>query len=738
MEQAAADARLLATFLEELEDRVRALNEDVLALERDAAPDAPAGPAPERLGALLRTAHSLKGAARAVNVRPVERVSHHLEELLIAVQQGRLAVGPELCSLLLGAADAIEDAGARLRAGQDLRGAPIVDVLARLEAGAGAGAGASGEAGPASAPHAVEATGADGAVRVAAERLDALLAHTGELVIARRRVESRRVEVAALRELAARARLEWRGTEKAVRALAEHPERSAAALRRGLRLTGRTGGLLRRLEAEVEGLAGAMIGDGRLLAQTTDPLDDDVRRIRMVRFAEACGGLERTVRDVARATGKEITVVIEGGDVELDRSVVEGVKDPLRHLVRNAADHGLEPPAERRAGGKNSQGRITVGAALRGAQVEITVRDDGRGLDLAGLRERARAAGLAAPEEAHEAARLVFEPGVSTARAVTDVSGRGVGLDVVKTGIEALHGTVGVAVEPGGSGVCFILTVPLTLTSLPALVVTVGQRTFALASANVAALLRFAPADLRSVGGRPMLPHGGRLVPVLRLADSVQLVPEAPSAERAKVVAALVTAGESRVAFVVDELVAAHDVVVKSLGRRLRHLAGVSGATILPSGGVALVLNAAHLVRRALSGTPGTPFGPSSAGTVAPRKRVLLADDSVTTRALERSLLEAAGYEVVLAADGRAAWRLLEDNVPDLVVSDIDMPGMDGFALTEAIRSSPRLRDLPVVLVTGRESPEDKARGLRAGASAYVVKSAFDQKTFLDLLASLA
>jgi two-component system chemotaxis sensor kinase CheA len=505
---------------------------------------------------------------------------------------------------------------------------------------------------------------------------------------------------------------------------------------RVVRAAGRTGELLRRLEADVERLATAMDGDARLLAQTAGPLDDDVRRVRMLPFAEGCVGLERTVHDLGRAAGKEVALVVQGGDVELDRAVIEGLKDPLRHLVRNAVDHGMEPPDARRAAGRPAQGRITVSAALRGAHVEVTVSDDGRGLDLARLAERARAAGLPVPGDARELARLVFEPGVSTAYAVTDVSGRGVGLDVVKTRIESLHGTADVAAG-AGQGARFTLTVPLTLTMLNVLLVAAGGRTFALASASVGNLLRLGPGDLRVVCGREMLPRGGALVPVVRLADALGVGALGTPNAGGKAPAVVLAAGEQRVAFVVDELVATQDVVVKALGRRLRRVSAVSGATILPSGRVALVLNAAHLIRRALGGTPSARLAGPTPGAVPARKRVLLADDSLTTRALERSLLEAAGYDVVVAVDGTVAWRVLQDDVPDLVVSDVEMPGMDGFALTEAIRSSPRLRDLPVVLLTGHERTEDKARGLRAGASAYLVKSAFDQKAFLDTLARL-
>jgi two-component system, chemotaxis family, sensor kinase CheA len=737
MGSATVDDRLLAIFLEELEERVRALNADVLALDKEA--DGAPGPArAERLTTLLRTAHSLKGAARAVNLRPVERACHHLEDILLGVRDGRVPVTRELCSLLLATADAIEEAGARLRAGRDVEGGTIATLLPRLEATAASTAGmAAMPASPAPVPQRTpaDASAAEGTIRVAAERLDALLSHTGELMVAHRGVESRCADLVAVRDLAGRCRAEWDGAEKSVRVLLEATRGATAMPQRVARALGRVGETLRRLEADLERLAAATGADTRLLAQTAGALDDDVRRVRMLPFAEACAGLDRTVRDLARGSGKEVELLVLGGEVELDRSVLEGLKDPLRHLVRNAVDHGAEPPAERRAAGKPPRARIVVAAALRGAHVEVTVSDDGRGLDLACLREQARQRRLPAPADERELARLVFEPGVSTARSLTHVSGRGVGLDVVKSGIEARHGTVDVA-PADGPGTRFTLTVPLTLTTLRVLLVGTSRQIFAVASANVAELLRLAPGDLCSVQGRDMLPRDGGLLPVVRLADTLGLGTQVATRADDEASVVVLSAGEQRAAFVVDELLAVQEVVVKGLGPR-RRVDAVSGATILPSGRVALVLNAAHVVRRALGSAPTSGLVSPPRAAPETRKRVLLADDSITTRALERSLLEAAGYDVTVAVDGATAWQLLQDEPPDLVVSDVEMPGMDGFALTAAIRGSTRFRDLPVVLVTGCEREQDRARGMEAGANAYLLKSAFDHTSFLDTLAQL-
>ena len=471
---------------------------------------------------LFRTAHSLKGAARSVSVGLIESACHRLEEILAAVRDGRKSLDADLFVVLFAAADAIEEAGMRLREQRDLSDTPLAALLPRLEAAA---LGTSTLSTPASPPNEEKATvpessqrGATpppqeqvtvqapvvevtapvgephpelvsgaGTVRVAAEKLDMFLARNGELLVARRRIQSRGEELASLREQVGRWKADWKKVEKPLAEFLrantgggkdeKEPEnRSASSFipspaafpkiprRAGLEL-GRVGDNLRHLEKELEHLTAAVTADGRILKEAAGAVDDAVRQVRMLPFAEACQGLDRTVRDLARSVGKEVELVVEGGDVELDRSVLEGLKDPLRHLVRNAVDHGAEPATARVAAGKPRHTRLVVAAVLRGATVEVTVSDDGRGVNLDALRQQARKRGLVEPMDDRELARLIFQPGISTAPLITDVSGRGVGLDVVKSRVEALHGVVDLTFTPGG-GTRFILSLPLTLTTL--------------------------------------------------------------------------------------------------------------------------------------------------------------------------------------------------------------------------------------------------------------------------------
>lgn len=698
MDREELSRRLMSTFLGELEEHVRSLNRDLLEIEKGAG-------GAVLLKTLFRTAHSLKGAARSVGVHPIEALCHRIEGVLSSAGE---ALPPALVQGLFAAADAVAEAGKRLREGKPIDVEAVSAVQSRIES-------FSGDAAP-SAPIPTTAppvAASDGAwVRVPATKLDVLLTRVGEVQVARGRSEARLAEVDGIRERYERLRARWRRNDA--------PEEESAALARDLE----------RLEHDLR-------RDRRAMEQAARPLEDEVRRVRMIRFSEACEGLDRAVRDLAQAAGKQVELEVSGADVELDRAVIEAIKAPLLHLVRNAVDHGVEPPAERKAAGKPPRARVSVSASLRGPEVEVAVEDDGRGLDLEGIRALARRKGLPVPAGEAEAARLVFLPGFSTARLITEVSGRGIGLDVVKGAVDALHGSVDFSHAPG-RGCRFVLVVPLTLTSIRVLLVGSGGQTLAIPTTAIRRLLRLGPGDVRTVEGREVVLLDGSPVPLVGLSEALGLPAAESAAPRKRISAVVIGSADRLAALAVDELRSEQEVVVKALGRRLAGTQGVAGATVLPDGRTVLILNAGEAASRALglaapAGLAAALVGPAAAA----RKRLLVVEDSVTTRSLLKGILEGHGYDVTVAADGAEAWGTLQEVGADLVVSDIEMPRMDGFALTEAIRRSKRLGGVPVVLVTARTAPADKARGLEVGADAYLEKSAFDQTRLLQTIAQL-
>ena len=729
MNKTALIESLMSTFVEEVADHVRSFNHDLLALEGGQ------GDATTLLQSLFRTAHNLKGASRAVDVGLVESACHGLEDVLARAREGERPLAANDFEILFATADAVQDAADRLKQKQSLAGSPLAALLPRLvRVAADVGTPAVAVSPPpppltpdaAPAPAALDRRDQDASsLRVSASKLDTVLTRSGELLLAVRQAERHRDEWATVEEGASGLAQDFRRLQAVCPP--EMPAETCAAIQH-------VAAGIAKLKDDLESVASTAASGGRALVRTAGDLDACVRGLRMVPFAEAGAGLERAVRDLALAAGKEVLFKLGGHEVELDRAVAERLKDPLLHLVRNAVDHGIESPAERAAAGKPPSGTITVSASLKGAQVEIAITDDGRGLDRERIREEARARGLPESTEDRDLLALVFHPGLSTARALTSVSGRGIGLDVVKSQVNALHGTVGLE-SITGAGTTFALTVPLTVTLIRALLVESAGRTFAMATTQVMGLRRLVPAEVRSVGGREMLAVPAGLLPLLSLAEALGL--PAPRRDRGQGgFVVLVEAGTWRVAFVVDELLAEQDLVVTGLGRRLRRVPNLAGCALLEDGGIALILSAAELAESALQ-APARRLLVPAPGPETARRRLLVADDSVTTRTLEKAILEEAGYEVRLAADGHQAWRILQKEAIDLVVADVEMPGMDGFTLTETVRHSAALRRIPVVLVTSLSTEKDRARGLEVGADAYLVKSGFDRTGLLEAVGQL-
>jgi two-component system chemotaxis sensor kinase CheA len=668
------------------------------------------GEADERLGLqeqLLRTVHSLKGAAGLLQVRGVEAICHWMEEILSVTVKGKSALEKAELDLLLSAADAIRDAARLLEAGETpspVHGESVVDKLKTAIASGADHRGGKPELRPSSAglQAPIRTTDTDGSMRVSADRLDMLLYRSGELLsfnaIMRRHVE----EASLLREQARKLR-------------GVGPEYAAQAT---------------SIESGLRQLATSLRQDMSLMHSTAAALEHEVRHARTQPFAEACKGLDRVVRDMAAASGKLAELEIKGGEIEIDRSILSGLQDSLRHLVRNAVAHGIQPPEERRRAGKPEKGRILVAAAMAGDRMQVRVADDGRGFDMVSLSQGTARAADDLKDQA-ELLQRVFEPGVSTSATVTSLAGRGIGLDIVKRNIEALRGTAEVSQVPTG-GAAFILTLPLTLATIRALEVIAGEHAFTIDTASVQRVIRvhsedFAKSEDRDIvntanGPMPFIDLGNWLKVGLSRSETGQTVP-----------AVVIGAPGAPVAVLVDAVAGEQELLARPLGRRLAKVRRYSAGMVLPDGRIALLLNVTALAEAAAEKrSPDRATVPRS--VPAARRTVLVVDDSKYVRMLMKLILEAAGYDVVVACDGREALEQLRDRGADMVVADVDMPTMNGFELTQAIRRSERFPDTPVVLVTGRETVEDKVRGLQAGANAYLRKDQFDAQHFLETM----
>ncbi|HXS34341.1 MAG TPA: response regulator [Solirubrobacterales bacterium] len=450
-----------------------------------------------------------------------------------------------------------------------------------------------------------------------------------------------------------------------------------------------------------------------------DELQDSVVEMRTLPLSSITAPFPRAVRDLAVAEGKEVELAISGAETQLDRVILEGIADPITHLLRNAVAHGVEDPGQREQAGKPRRGAVELRAEQRGGMVAISVSDDGRGVSPE-LLERANELG--------SLAEVLATAGFSTAVEVDNLAGRGVGLDAVKSHVEALGGSIEVLSEPG-RGMEVVLLLPITLALLHVLLCERGGQPFGVPVSSIREIVSV--GETASLGGRPSLEHRGEAIPLGDLAEMVgttaAALPKAPPAM-------ILTSSTRAVAVACDRLLGDRELVVKSLGPMLASVAGYLGAGILGDGRVALILDPNRLLEM-------PPLGSSLLATSEKKrgpKKVLVVDDQFSVRELQRSILEAAGYRVEAARHGREAMlRLAADPSVDIVLTDVQMPEMDGLELLKAIREDPVHASLPVVIVTSKQGEEDKRRGAEGGADAYIVKKDFNQQALLETIARL-
>jgi two-component system, chemotaxis family, sensor kinase CheA len=720
------DEKLRELFKAESEEHLQHLDDALLRLEKTPADLA-------LLEEAFREAHSLKGAARMLGLNGIETPAHGLEDKLNAARHGTqpLSAGTlarmsaEVTEIRRLAQEAVA-VGTTQGTGARSEPAPMAPVAGTALAAAATPAGASTAqaqaeaAAPApSAPFRIES------VRVDTRKLDALMTHAGELTVTRTRVARRLADIDALIDQSE----EW--------------VRREAARRPGPGAAG-AGGALEQLRAPLARLRAGFAEDSTRLDYIAGELESGIRLARLLPLDNVFRLFPRLVHDLGRDQGKEVALAIEGEETNADKRILEEIKDPLMHMLRNAVDHGIEPPQAREQAGKAPTGTVRIKASQIAGSVVIEVSDDGRGLDEEAIKRAALKRGLASDDALAEMSpaqvqSLIFAPGMSTASFLTDVSGRGVGMGVVRANVERLNGSIEIESAPG-KGTSIRILLPVTLTTVRVLIVGVNGHPYGLPAECVQVLKTVAAEQVFAVEGRDAILHQGRPVSVARLADLLELPQPAEfgkacAAPAASPCVVLLQSGEA-FGVLVDALLDEQEVVLKPQSALLERVRNVAGATILDSGEICMVLNAQDLLASIRKGAaPAAP--PETVEAAARKKAILLAEDSITTRTQEVRILENAGYEVVAAADGLEAWNRLATRAFDAVVTDIIMPNLDGLGLAERIRREPRYAELPIILVTSLASDEDKRRGLEAGANAYLTKPAFDQKLLLDCLERL-
>lgn len=727
------DDDMLELFFDEVDERIEDLAMKLIELEQRPG-DA------EIVRDVFRDLHTLKGSSAMVGLGPMHRLAHAAEDLVTHLRDGHQDADGAIIDALLAALDGLRDIAALARRRQVL-GADLEPILGRLrEPHAGPPASAppgvpAGTAAAAPAPAIVPATPPGAAdlrapdpgrptIRVDFDKLDRLMNLAGELVLGRDGLRGAIQSLGALgSELSAGHRDAARGSA----------EQALARLRDELS----------RIDRVLGDIALDLEGATDRLDAVSAALRDQVMKLRMVPVRGVFRKHHRTVRDLAAALGKRVRLELRGEDTELDKVLVESLDQPLMHLVRNAVDHGIEPPGERARAGKPDEGVIRLAAAHQGNQVVIRVEDDGRGLDPRKLRERARERGLLDPDELdalddRQVLALIFRPGFSTAATVSEVSGRGVGMDVVEqTIVSELKGTVEIESEPG-CGTAFVLRLPLTLAIIQVLLARAGGEVLAIPLDSVIRTVACTPAQLQAVQDQEVIPVQGRPVPLVRLDRVLDLSPDLYAHAEQLAVVLTEVRGE-RFGLVCDHLLGKKEIVIKSLGPLLSGVPCAAGATLLGDR-CALILDVPAVVERAMRGDPAP--GPAREDPAAgPRTtdhapRILLAEDSDVVRASLQRLLEQAGYQVTAVRDGVEALAAAGREQFDLVSTDVMMPRMDGYELTRALRARPDYKDTPIVMVTSHGERIDRVRGFDAGVDEYITKP-HDRTQLVDAIRKL-
>jgi len=761
------DEELRTLYKEASADHIQKIEAGLLDLEKNPLDQA-------KLEQLLREMHSLKGDSRMLGVKDVETLTHQMEDILGAVNRGERVLSPVMFDCLYQGLDAIGKIATEAVTGQSA-GISVFHVLAQLM---GAD---SGDAllenqetvtefnGAASAQAIVEqpfvGNNAPGisesilpaadalaqvsnyqidTIRVESQKLDKLLTQASELAVTKGQIGDRPAEIDQIIALWE----DWNRETFVSRLTFDDLERrlQTSELQPLQNFYNLVESRLEQLGFLLNRLRSTTYEDNAKLETVANELESGIQALRLLPFSTIFNLFPRTVRDLAKQQGKEVNLQVEGGDNSVDKRILEEMKDPLLHLLRNAIDHGIETPQERQHLGKPASATIRLRGYQVGSTVTIEVIDDGRGLDVEAIKRSAVRRGVRTEEElaqmsTAEIQALIFAAGFSTRTAVTEISGRGVGLDVVRANVERLKGNIQVEFTPL-QGCSFRITLSSSLATTDALIVQVSQHPYAIPVGFVESMQLVSPQEVFATEGSQTLPFQGESVSVAWLADLLGLPVKTPTSTKALHAASktipciILRIGSERLAVLVDTILEQQDIVLKPQSQLLKRIRNISGATILGTGEVCMVLNPPDLFKSARKAIVSVTVKELTEQAQI-KQKILLVEDSIPIRTQMKRILERAGYDVTAAVDGEDGFNKLRTGSFKAVVSDVQMPKLDGLGLTAKIRQFQEYTDLPVILVTTLASQEDKRQGADAGASAYITKGDFEQGVLLDTLRRL-
>jgi chemotaxis protein histidine kinase CheA/ActR/RegA family two-component response regulator len=732
--------KFLARFVEEAREHVIKLENGIVSLEKNPADQ-------ETVNAVFRSAHTIKGSSRMMKLTPITEVAHKLEDVLGAVRDNKIKFSKPLSDVMFNAIDAISDMIEKVASGQEINtdNSALCEKLAitaqcdqggnmqkdsplsKLPLENGAVRGVEKES---QKPAEIKTKTVSETMRISSDKLDELIRLMGEMVSSQNRAKHRLFDINALESQAKKnIAMMDRIKDKSGETLPDEMEKSAHSL-----LTA-----IHNLRLSVQ-------NDNNVLALLTSEFQSKALRMRMVPLSLVFDSIPRMARDISASIGKKVDIIIEGEDIELDKKILDKIGDPLMHIIRNAIDHGIETVDERIKLGKPEAGAIRLSASYDAGNVLIEVKDDGNGISLHKIKDKALRKKMFNADEIEamsesEIIDLIFQPGFSTSAIVTDVSGRGVGMDVVKKNIvEDMKGTV-IVDTATGEGTSFYIRLPLTLAVLPLLLISVSGMIFAIPARYVREIIRAGEAEFMDVVDKRAIRLRNEFIPVESL-NAVLMLPEINITLRkdkigfaAGSLIIIVNAGNENLGLIVDELIDEDDMVIKPLPKHMKNISMVAGLTVSGRDEIINVLHIPAVINAVKNISGGTKH--------KEKKRqdkvinILVVDDSINTREIEKSILESYGYKVELAEDGVDGMAKAEKFKYDAVITDVEMPGLDGFSLTERLRGNEFYKDVPIIIVTSREKEEDKRKGIKAGADAYIVKGSFDQTNLIETLQNL-
>lgn len=741
-------SKFIGKFTAEARDHIIKMNQFLLDFEKN--PDDI-----DLLNQVFRSAHTIKGSSKILSLTPISGLAHKLEDTLDALRNGEILPSKELFSLIFQSVDAVSVMVDQIEAGKTCdEGDPqLLENLERavegeldgeklspeqtltepkdikpLEPSTTSEADSKESTQVEPSPDSPKTTKkpqeslADKSIKVPTQKLDDSIKMMGEIVSNHSQMKQGLIDLEEIQKIFKKYLVHATHLETSGDQESEHSN------------------LAQLLQAKLKAHFLNMRDTLNIQGLLTENLRDKVLQLRMLPISTAIETFPRMVRDLSNSLGKEVDFIIEGGETEMDKRIIEKIGDPLQHMIRNAIDHGFENPDERVAKNKPRKGTLKLAASYEGGNVLIEISDDGGGIPIAKIKEKALKQNLFTKDElagfsTPEIANLIFEPGFSTSPIITNTSGRGVGMDVVKASIvELLKGSIQTQTTQD-LGTCFTIRLPLTLAIMRVLLFSISNTLFAFPISSIREIIRVPRDEMIDVVNKKAVRVREQIIPVTEMSDLIQL-PGTVHQNSNDAIILLLAMGSEIIGVIIDHLISEEDMEVKSLPSHMRNSDLASGATITGRGDVVILLHVPKVFERSKKVQ-------SSQSSISPSietkkdQHILVVEDSISTREIEKSILESYGYKVDTASDGMEGLEKSKNFQYDLVITDIDMPRLDGFGLTERLRQDDNYRHTPIIIVSSREKEEDKRRGINVGADAFITKGAFDQSSLVSTIQNL-